>query len=128
MLQKALREDERPDGDVFKAARNARVDHKVGLVERDEQLRRHRGVDLAHAADAGDHIGADPVKRHTRHRLQRFGILLGQQALNLAGHGVNQTDFHEAVLLCVSEYPYIIDPRRGLVNSAQGRDRAVKRT
>lgn len=115
-------------GTFSKQPGNARVEHKVGLVERDEQLRCHRGVDLAHAADARrSHRGGSGKTTHPPPSAA-VGILLGQQALDLAGHGVNQTDFHEAVLLCVSEYPYIIDTRRGLVNSARGRDRAVKRT
>ena len=94
MLHEALSQYQRADGHFLKAAGHTGVEDHIGPVERDEQLGRHGGIDLAHTAAAGDNILTNMVKRDTGHRLQQVCALLRQQALYFAGHGIHQTDFH----------------------------------
>lgn len=64
MLQEPIRQHQRADGQVLEAARHADVHNEGGVVQVDEQLGGHGGVDLAHAAAAGDDVLADTVERY----------------------------------------------------------------
>lgn len=64
------------------------------MIQRDEKLRCHGGVDLAHTADAGNDVRADLIELDACGRLQRLRVFRVQQALDLAAHGINQTNGH----------------------------------
>ena len=94
MLQKPFRQNDGADGHILEAPGHTGVEHQVRLIQADQQLGGHGGVDLADAAGTGDDVWPDLIKRHPGHGLQRLCILLGQQAFNLAGHGVYKSDLH----------------------------------
>ena len=94
MLQKAFRQNDGADGHILEAPGHTGVEHQVRLIQADQQLGGHGGVDLADAPGTGDDVRPDLIKRYPGHGLQRLGILLGQQTFNLAGHGVYKSDLH----------------------------------
>ena len=101
MLHEPIRQHQRADGQVLEAARHADVHHEVGVVQVDEQLGGHGGVDLAYAAAAGDDVLADTVERYPRLFLEQRR-LLRQHTFDLALHGVQQSDAHVGVLLKIT--------------------------
>ena len=94
VLQKALRQNDGTNGHILEAPGHTGVEHQVRLIQADQQLGGHGGVDLADAPGAGDDVRPDLIKRHPGHGLQGLSIFLGQQAFDLAGHGVYKSDFH----------------------------------
>ena len=97
VLHEALRQNDGADGDILEAAGHTGVQHQIRVVEADEQLGAHGGVDLADAAAAGDDMGADLIKGHARLRADGSAGLVCQQRLYFAGHGVYQTNGHDGV-------------------------------
>ena len=87
MLHEPIRQHQRTDGQILKAACYAHVQNEVGVVQVDKQLGGHGGVDLTHTAAAGDDVLLNAVEQHAGLFLQQRR-LLRQQALDLALHGV----------------------------------------
>ena len=62
MLHKPIRQHQRTDGQILKAARHAYIQNEVGVVQVDKKLGGHGGVDLAHTAAAGDDVLLNAVE------------------------------------------------------------------
>ena len=86
-----------PMGTFSKQPATPAFSTSIRVVEADEQLGAHGGVDLADAAAAGDDMGADLIKGHARLRADGSAGLVCQQRLYFTGHGVYQTNGHDGV-------------------------------
>ena len=64
MLHEPIRQHQRTDGQILKAARYAHVQNEIRVVQVDKKLGGHGGVDLAHTAAAGDNVLLNAVEQH----------------------------------------------------------------
>ena len=92
VLDELLRQHQRADGNLLKAAGHAGVEDQIRLIVLDQQGGGHGGVDFAYAAAAGDHVVADAVKGNAMDRFLRLGVV--DETADLRGHGVKKSDVH----------------------------------
>ena len=94
MRHEARGQHQGADGNIFKAAGHAYIQHHIRGIAADEQLGGHSGIHLAHTAGAGHHILPDLVEGRAGHLLDQVGVFIFQQALDFAVHGVHHADLH----------------------------------